>query len=90
MAEAAAHRGCTMMHLGGGRTAAEDDALFRFKRWVGRHELSFHTAGRVIDETAYAELIRDWTSRHGGIAPKWFLGYRQPTPAAPVSAAPTS
>lgn len=85
IAEAAVARGCEMLHLGGGRTAAPDDALLRFKRWIGRHERPFHTAGRVIDEAAYCALIADWRARYGA-SPHWFLGYRQPSARIHVTA----
>ena len=89
IAEAAVAHGCEMLHLGGGRTAAPDDALLRFKRWIGRHELPFHTAGRVIDEAAYCGLIAEWSGRYGA-SPRWFLGYRQPFARIQVTADPTT
>ena len=89
IAEAAVARGCEMLHLGGGRTAAPDDALLRFKRWIGRHERPFHTAGRVVDEAAYCRLIAEWRDRYGGASPHWFLGYRQPFARVPATADPS-
>jgi Acetyltransferase (GNAT) domain len=70
-------RGLRHLHLGGGRTADADDALFRFKASVGRQRLPFQVGTRVHDEAAYAVLCDRWRRRHGdAVAPTYFLLYR--------------
>lgn len=75
----ARRRGLSALHLGGGRTARPDDALWRFKSRVGTGRHVFRTAGLVLDRSRYDELITDWTLGPGrGSRPHWFLGWRQP------------
>jgi RimJ/RimL family protein N-acetyltransferase len=48
--------GCAWMQLGGGRTTAQDDALYRFKSKFSHHRAHFYIGGMVHDRAAYAEL----------------------------------
>jgi hypothetical protein len=48
--------GATFMHLGGGRTAAEDDPLFRFKSKFSPLKLDYCIGGMIHDATAYRQL----------------------------------
>lgn len=62
--------GCRWMHLGGGRSAAPEDELRRFKMKFATIELPFYTGGLVHDRIAYEQM--------GGMRNGWFLGYRAP------------
>ncbi len=77
VAEAAAERELEGVHLGGGRSSAEDDTLLRFKQRIGQSCHRFRTARKVINPARYADLIGEWQRAHGGKTPDWFLGYRQ-------------
>jgi len=77
MADHAAARGLTGIHLGGGMSAANDDSLLQFKRRVGRGLSHYRVAGLICDAARHKHLINDWQSRSGR-APGWFQSYRQP------------
>lgn len=86
--ERAAAAGLKGMHLGGGRSTAPDDALFRFKRSLGGRLLEFEVAMVVADEPEYAARCAVWT-RAAGRPPDWMLGYRQPLPSARPTSLPS-
>jgi len=77
--ERAAAAGKRGVHLGGGKTAAPDDGLFRFKLSTGGDRLDFKVALVVADPGVYRQLCDDW-SRRAGTSATWLLGYRQPQP----------
>lgn len=77
LAQEGARRGLDALHLGGGRSADPDDALWRFKSRVGTGRHTFCTAGWDLDADVAASLRARWT-RENGEAPRWFLGWRQP------------
>ncbi|MCA9665824.1 MAG: GNAT family N-acetyltransferase [Myxococcales bacterium] len=64
-----AARGASWMHLGGGRGAALDDSLLRFKRRFSPRAASYYVGGIVHDPQRYRAL--------GGAQHGWFLGYRR-------------
>lgn len=76
IADDTAARGLDGVHLGGGRTAREDDALLRFKSRVANRAHRFVTAGLVVEPLRAAALRDAWAREHGH-APSWFLGWRQ-------------
>lgn len=82
-------RSCRSLHLGGGRTARADDALFRFKASFSRERRCFYTGRRVHDAEAVAALSTLWREQANGAAePDYFLLYRAPLPerhAGPVA-----
>jgi hypothetical protein len=63
-----AGEGRLWMHLGGGRSPAEDDGLWRFKARFSPLQARFHTAGLIHHPERYAAL--------GGIRDGRFLGWR--------------
>jgi hypothetical protein len=71
-------QGMSVLHLGGGRSGADDDSLFRFKASIGRSHLTFHTGRRVYDEDTYAALRESWLRQTATEAPQHFLLYRLP------------
>jgi hypothetical protein len=77
LAQEADRRGLTALHLGGGRTPAPDDALWRFKSRVGTGRHTFQTAGWDLSADVASSLRARW-ARENGEAPRWFLGWRQP------------
>ncbi|MGA2066651.1 MAG: GNAT family N-acetyltransferase [Thermoguttaceae bacterium] len=86
--QSAIQRGCARglrgMHLGGGRTAAPDDGLLRFKTSTGGDFRDFKVALVVADREKYDGLCNAWRQR-AGCRPSWLLGYRQPIPARSVA-----
>lgn len=77
LAQEGARRGLEALHLGGGRSADPDDALWRFKSRVGTGRHTFLTAGWDLDPDVASSLRARWASENGE-APRWFLGWRQP------------
>lgn len=74
--------GLAMLHLGGGRTAAPDDALLRFKSALSRVRLPFYTGRRVHHREMYDDLCSLWLSRvRPADRPPFFLLYRLGTEA---------
>ncbi len=64
--------GCAWLHLGGGRTPAADDGLWRFKAKFSPIHARFHVAGLIHDPERFAA----WGGMRGGR----FLGYRWDVP----------
>jgi lipid II:glycine glycyltransferase (peptidoglycan interpeptide bridge formation enzyme) len=54
------NEGLLRLHLGGGRTRAKDDALWRFKQSMSTCTHVFRTGRCVHDAQAYAELRDRW------------------------------
>ncbi|MGD9537710.1 MAG: GNAT family N-acetyltransferase [Alphaproteobacteria bacterium] len=69
-------RGCRFMHLGGGRSAAPDDDLLKFKRRFSSWLIPFYTGGLVYDRAAYDRLTQGRRHR--------FLSYRFGPPEEPA------
>ena len=67
--------GVRWLHLGGGRTAAPDDALFLFKSRFSALRVPFYVGGLIFDRAAFDRL--------GGFADGRFRAYRFARPAAP-------
>lgn len=64
-------RNCRWMHLGGGRSTAPNDALFRFKTRFGMKRVPFYTGGLIHDRAAFERMTQGRRDR--------FLSYRFPT-----------
>jgi hypothetical protein len=78
-------RGYRRLHLGGGRTPAPDDSLFRFKARFSPERLDLFLGKRIIEQAAYNDLVARWRVQNAGAAePAYFKLYRLPTgtPAA--------
>jgi len=75
--ERAAERGLSGLHLGGGRTTAEDDSLLRFKSSTGGETMFFNISLVITDRNKYNSLCEEWRRKQGR-SPEWLLGYRQP------------
>jgi hypothetical protein len=76
----ARNHGLARAHLGGGRTAAEDDTLLRFKSTLGRGRAQFHFVKQVFDSAAYDGLAEEWRSRSGqSQLPPQVLFWRMPS-----------
>jgi hypothetical protein len=88
-ARRAAAAGMERLHLGGGRTAAPDDSLLRFKRSVGSDEHRFLIGQRVHDRDSYDALRDAWRVAHPGLVATYgrrLLCYRYAPAAAPATA----
>jgi hypothetical protein len=64
-AELGVARGCTNLNLGGGRTAADDDQLLRFKRTIARTTKPYYVGSRVHHEEGFRALCSTWLSVSG-------------------------
>lgn len=71
--------GCQILHLGGGRTPAPGDSLFKFKASISHGRAAFYTGRRIHDPVFYEKLCalrmsqKELTER-----PAYFLLYRMP------------
>lgn len=74
--ENARQRGCKYMMLGGGRTSAADDSLFRFKSRFSDTHMPFYIAGLNFMPQQRRKLNDMWSSVHAGTPPKLFQQYR--------------
>jgi hypothetical protein len=72
-AERLTEAGIPWLHLGGGRTAAPDDALFLFKSRFSDQRVPFYVGGLIFDRSAFDRL--------GGFAEGRFRAYRFARPA---------
>ncbi len=71
--------GYRWLHLGGGRTNALDDSLFRFKASISTGRLPFYVGKRIHNEAAYRQLCDEWRQRHPGQdGGGYFLLWRRP------------
>ncbi|PKH05297.1 GNAT family N-acetyltransferase [Moritella sp. Urea-trap-13] len=74
--ERAQQNGCKWMMLGGGRTSASDDSLFKFKTKFSDHIKPFYIAGLDFMPEKRAELNKLWASKHKDDPRKMFQLYR--------------
>jgi lipid II:glycine glycyltransferase (peptidoglycan interpeptide bridge formation enzyme) len=57
--------GVRFVNMTGGRTSANDDSLFLFKRSNATGTADFHIGKRVLNVDAYNSLVQEWQRRHG-------------------------
>lgn len=73
--------GFRRFHLGGGRTAHEDDALLKFKSGASRARCRYYTGRTVHNPAAYEDLCSRWmSSANVSVRPDYFLLYRMEMP----------
>lgn len=60
MASALIDRGVECFSVGGGRTTADDDPLFRFKKSNATSVDEFYIGKRVINQEAYDSIVKSW------------------------------
>lgn len=53
-------QGVKFITVGGGRTTAPDDPLFRFKQSNAGSVLNFHIGKRIVDRDRYQDIVRRW------------------------------
>jgi hypothetical protein len=63
--------GCERFHLGGGRTAAEDDSLLLFKKSLCTDEHVFHISKRVVHPERYAAVCDAWRAANPRMAERY-------------------
>jgi GNAT acetyltransferase-like protein len=73
-AEWARHRGCELLHLGGGTSGA--DSLFAFKKSFGGDTFNYAFATLVADPERYDELVARRTEEPEPPRPGFFPAYR--------------
>lgn len=79
----AASHGLRLLHMGGGRTKAEGDALYRFKSSFAHERFDYCIGTRCHDPAAFASLRSAWGQSHAPTNSDFFLFYRFPrSPAA--------
>jgi hypothetical protein len=72
--------GCSTMHLGGGRSAASDDSLFKFKQNFSSDTKDFYIGKKVHDKKAFDHIVSQWKLVHPQSAAKYghmLQGYRK-------------
>lgn len=52
------------IHFGGGRSADENDSLYRFKKQFSKQVAQFHIGRFVADNDLYQKIRRIWSKRH--------------------------
>lgn len=57
--------GVTFLNMTGGRTVADNDPLFLFKKNNANGLATFHIGKRVIDASAYNNFAETWLHHHG-------------------------
>ena len=73
----AIQRGCSKLHLGGGRTSSPHDGLLRFKSSFSQGRLRFHIGKRVHSQEMYDQLCALWkTQCKSSEYSSYFLLYR--------------
>ena len=71
-------RGCSVVHLGGGRGGREDSLFYAKSRFSPRRH-PFHVGRWILDGAAYDELVRARArGRSGRVATSYFPAYRAP------------
>ena len=69
--------GYKYIHHGGGRTSAEDDPLYLYKKKFGKHtEFDFYTGKRIWNENIYNQILSLRTAEGKPINPVYFPAYR--------------
>jgi serine/alanine adding enzyme len=63
-----AESGKHTLQLGGGTGMSSDDPLFRFKSKFGKTQLPVHVGKRVTNQSAYDELIKQWSAKNNDAA----------------------
>ena len=54
--------GVKFITVGGGRTTASDDPLFRFKKSNASHVETFQIGKRIVNQKGYKEVVDLWES----------------------------
>jgi Acetyltransferase (GNAT) domain len=72
-----AKNGFRWLHLGGGRTAAPDDSLLRFKTSISRTRVPYRLGKRIHNRPLYEKLCSMWMQQKGlSELPSYFFPYR--------------
>lgn len=75
-----ASRGKAVLHMGGGRTACEQDSLLRFKESLSPARADFWLGTICHNHTQYEELGREWERKNGPRPKNYFQFYRLHAP----------
>ena len=72
----AAVRGLRILHMGGGKTKDQQDALFLFKKSLAPGRATFCIGRRCHDTDIYKQLATRWEARYGP-RPAGYLAFYQ-------------
>lgn len=72
----AKREGCKHFLLGGGRTPAFDDDLFRFKSKFSNLTNAYYLAGNIYNKEVYQQYVNNWEEQNARITVNYFLKYR--------------
>ena len=64
-------RGFSRLHLGGGRTVATDDSLFKFKKSMATDIHSFNIGKRIYNKEVYNNLKTIWKQEYPNLISKY-------------------
>lgn len=64
-------RGCATMHLGGGLTGTEDDALLVFKRNFSSMRVPYYIGKRIHLDGVYQRIMESWDRNHPGYSQQY-------------------
>lgn len=73
----AAERGKRYLHMGGGNSGNEDDALYKFKCSLSPDRREFYIGTRCHDSEIYNKLADSWEKLNGSLPKGYFLFYRK-------------
>jgi hypothetical protein len=77
MAAGLIERGVGYFSVGGGRTTAADDPLYRFKKSNATSVAEFHIGTRIIQQEAYDSIVKSWeTMNNTGLTTSNLQFYR--------------
>jgi hypothetical protein len=75
----AREKGCQKIHLGGGRTAQENDSLFNFKANFSHDRANFYIGGNIYHPEIYRKICEAWEKKYPekkNALSSWILRYR--------------
>ncbi len=75
----AKNKGCELFHFGGGRSAAQDDSLLKFKSSFSKDKRDFYIGKKVHNPEIYNEVVKQWREKYPSSYDKnknLLLGYR--------------
>ncbi|MBS4034545.1 MAG: peptidoglycan bridge formation glycyltransferase FemA/FemB family protein [Ignavibacterium sp.] len=72
-------QGFKLIHLGGGKSSAKNDSLFRFKKGFSDSISEFHIGHKIYNEAVYKKVLSIWGEKYPNLVSKYsniILRYR--------------